>query len=226
MSNEFFTTIKRVPLIDTISLLTAARLNTFWSRHAQLCLGSTAWLEFSTRSVTQKCPQVVGSVKWQIRDSTTNFFTLILLREQQLSTVTISAQGCWDKGGAANGGATTLFNHTLNSLGWKTQCISHPFLPIWRKRTALNSKGAISWDPTGSWRAGAGGSAKQVVTDHRCCSKLCITSTNQLSSSGPCTFTPAHGQAALRCKPFLQSKSNYKNLLMVHKLGAKKEICL
>lgn len=47
-------------------------------------------------------PQVVRSVKWQIKDSTTNFFTLILLREQQLSTVTISAQGLWDKRSAAN----------------------------------------------------------------------------------------------------------------------------
>lgn len=174
----------------------------------------------------QKCPQVVGSVKWQIRDSTTNFFTLILLREQQLSTVIISAQGRLDKQGAANSRDTTLFKHTLNSLGRKTQCISHHFLPFWKKITALNSKGVISRDPRARWRPEAGGCAKQVVIDHGCCCKLCITPTNQLSSSGPSTFTPPHHQAALGCKAFLQSKSNYKNLLMVHKLGAKKEICL
>lgn len=155
MSNEFFTAIKRVPLTDTMGLLPAARLNTFWSRRAQLRRGSTAWLQSSTTSVTQKCPQVVGSVKWQIRDSTTNFFTLILLREQQLSTVTISAQGRRDKRGAANGRGTTLFTHTLNWLPWKTQCTSHPLLPFWRKRTALNCTGVTCRDARGSWRAGA-----------------------------------------------------------------------
>lgn len=40
---------------------------------------------------------MVCSVKWQIKVSTTNFFTLILLGEQQLSTVTISAHGPRDK---------------------------------------------------------------------------------------------------------------------------------
>lgn len=34
-------------------------------------------------------PQVAPSVKWQIKECTTNFFSLILLKEKQLSTVTI-----------------------------------------------------------------------------------------------------------------------------------------
>lgn len=67
----------------------------------------------------RSCPQVVCSVKWQITDSTTNFFTLILLRAQQLSTVTISAQGLWDERCECQ--ARTLFNHQLSSLGWTTK---------------------------------------------------------------------------------------------------------
>lgn len=186
--------------------------------HAQLCSAPQPHGSSAPAVSAQKCPQVVGSVKWQIRDSTTNFFTLILLREQQLSTVIISAQGCRDKQGAANGRATTLFNHTLNSLGQKPQCIPNHFPPFWKKITALNSGGVICRDPRGSWRPGGGGCAKQVVIDQGCCCKLCITPTKQLSSSGPArslhptTRLPLDARLSSRVNPIIKTSLWYTSL--------------
>jgi len=77
-------------------------------------------------------PQVVHSVKWQIKDSTTNFFTLILLREQQLSTVTISAQGLRDKHGAVHVEPELYLPTSLTLWDEKLCTFLTIFFPRWK----------------------------------------------------------------------------------------------
>lgn len=57
-------------------------------------------LSLAIQSVEDKAgrePQVASTVKWQIKETTTNFFTLILLKAEQLSTVSNLIQMVWDR---------------------------------------------------------------------------------------------------------------------------------
>lgn len=57
-------------------------------------------LSLAIQSVEDKAgrePQVASTVKWQIKETTTNFFTLILLKAKQLSTVSNLIQMVWGR---------------------------------------------------------------------------------------------------------------------------------